>query len=118
MEPYRSNFRYPAFHKIHGCGNAFVVTSSGESDGIDWPTVSRRVAHRSTGLGTDGLMVVAPPSSDSEIRVLMFNPDGTPMGMCGNGIRCVVRYLHITGLVESSRRDIVFEVSGRIIRCN
>jgi diaminopimelate epimerase len=77
------------FVKMQGVGNDFVVVD-GRGQALDWPAFAISACHRRTGIGADGLLVV--DSSDiADVRMRMFNPDGTP-DICGNGLRCVARY--------------------------
>lgn len=80
---------------MHGIGNDFVVV-----DGITEPIpevdlaeLSRRINDRRFGVGGDGLILVLP-SRVAEFRMRMFNPDGSEAEMCGNGTRCVARFVY------------------------
>src|SRR5438105_3237710 len=89
--------RCPArFTKMQGIGNDFVLIESGDSSGTDWPAFARRVCDRRFAVGSDGLLVVEA-STVAAARMRMFNPDGTE-DMCGNGLRCVARYVAERGL--------------------
>ena len=106
------------FYKIQGCGNDFVVCASADlpKDFLNSAEKIRNLCDRHYGIGSDGLMVVGEYSSEAT-EVLMFNPDGSPMGMCGNGIRCVVRFLYLTAKVKKEGLKLNFLVSGRKIQC-
>ena len=88
-----------AFWKMHGTGNDFVVTESDSAD-ADWPAVARQVCDRHFGVGADGL-IVALPSGVADRRMRIFNPDGSEAEMCGNGVRCFVKYLLDRGVVDA-----------------
>lgn len=107
------------FHKIQGCGNDFIVcaTSDLPAGFLASPALIKSICDRHYGIGSDGLMAVGENISN-EIEVQMFNPDGSKMGMCGNGIRCVVRYLYLKGSVDSTVSDLNFDVAGRKIKCS
>src|SRR6266550_2087026 len=79
------------FTKMQGIGNDFVLVEASDPSGADWPHFARRVCDRRFGVGSDGLLVVEA-SKTADARMRMFNPDGTE-DMCGNGLRCVVRYV-------------------------
>ena len=79
------------FVKMHGAGNDFVVVD-GREDAADWSALARRVCDRHFGIGADGLVVVLP-SQEAPIRMGEFNPDGSEPEMCGNGLRCLVKYV-------------------------
>jgi diaminopimelate epimerase len=84
------------FAKWHGLGNHFVLFHVKRSFIASLTTeFITRLCDPHFGVGADGLMVIADDPLDGGIYdVLMFNPDGTPMGMCGNGIRCVYGYVN------------------------
>ena len=85
------------FWKMHGAGNDFVVTAGDDlahlarSDEA-WSTLAERVCDRHFGVGADGLIAVLP-SEVADRRMRMFNPDGSESEMCGNGIRCLVKFV-------------------------
>lgn len=92
------------FVKMHGIGNDYVymdaVTDPSIED-LDLPALARRVSDRHTGIGSDGLILVCrwAPEGSREGRVVhgrmrMFNADGSEGEMCGNGIRCVAKFLY------------------------
>ncbi|MCK6485098.1 MAG: diaminopimelate epimerase [Phycisphaerae bacterium] len=95
------------FVKMHGLGNDYVyVDGHAQSlDGFDRPRLAREISDRHRGVGGDGLILILPPSPgvDADVRMEMYNADGSRGEMCGNGIRCVARYAVEQGLVR--RRD-------------
>ncbi len=88
-----------AFWKMHGTGNDFVLTESTDPD-VGWPELAQRVCDRHFGVGADGL-IVALPSAVADRRMRIFNPDGSEAEMCGNGVRCFVKYLLDRGVVAA-----------------
>ena len=86
-----------AFTKMHGCGNDYVYIVADRLRPADPGALARRVSDRRFGIGGDGLILLCP-SATADVRMEMYNADGSRGEMCGNGIRCVAR-LH-------------FEVSG------
>ncbi len=78
------------FTKVQGTGNDFVLI---EPDGKekDWSKLAVAVCDRHFGIGGDGLLLVLP-STRADVKMRMFNPDGSEAEACGNGLRCVVRY--------------------------
>lgn len=104
-----------AFWKMEGCGNHFVVCSPESAIEIT-EALTRKICAPHFGVGADGVMAITP-SKDPKIDfdVLMRNPDGSLMGMCGNGIRCVAKYVVDTGL--TTKEKLSFVVEGRIIEC-
>ncbi len=86
------------FTKLVGTGNDFILVDAASRGSRRllperaWPQVARRLCHRQDGIGADGLLVLEPsPHADVSMRV--FNSDGSEAEMCGNGARCVARYV-------------------------
>ena len=78
------------FTKMHGAGNDFVVIETSDAR-RDWATVAIALCDRHYGVGSDGLLLVMP-SDVADVRMRMFDPDGSEAEACGNGIRCVAKY--------------------------
>ena len=87
------------FTKMHGAGNDYVYVNGFEEQVEDPETLARQVSHRQFGIGADGLILILP-SEVADVRMRMFNLDGSEGEMCGNGIRCVAKYAYDHGLVE------------------
>jgi diaminopimelate epimerase len=88
------------FVKMHGVGNDYVYVD-GFAQTIDDPAaLARAVSDRHFGIGSDGLILVLPPEPgvDADARMRMFNADGSESEMCGNGVRCVCKFVHDRGL--------------------
>ncbi|MBR5057568.1 MAG: diaminopimelate epimerase [Clostridiales bacterium] len=81
------------FTKMQGCGNDYVYIDARKYDIPDPVSLSKRVSDRHFGIGSDGLILVAP-SEVADARMIMFNLDGSEGKMCGNGIRCVAKFVH------------------------
>ena len=106
------------FYKMQGCGNDFVVLTNPGLSYDAWPERAARICDRHFGVGSDGMMIVADASHpEKATEVWMFNPDGSPMGMCGNGIRCLTRYLSLAGIIKGERFTAPFRVLDREIVC-
>ncbi len=81
------------FTKMHGLGNDYVYVNCFEED-VDSPAeVAVAVSDRHFGIGGDGLILICPSDAADE-RMRMFNADGSEAEMCGNGIRCVAKYIY------------------------
>jgi len=84
------------FVKMHGAGNDFVLldmlAAGAERDAQDWGKLAQKICDRHFGIGADGLLLILP-SSFADARMRMFNPDGSESSSCGNGIRCLGRYV-------------------------
>ncbi len=78
------------FVKLHGAGNDYIYVDARTQE-MDWPEVARRVSDRHFGIGSDGLILLRD-SDKADARMQMFNADGSEGQMCGNGIRCFVRF--------------------------
>ncbi len=100
------------FTKMHGAGNDYIyVDCFAEPIPIDPAALARRMSDRRFGVGGDGLILICPTDrADAEMR--MYNADGSPAEMCGNGIRCVAKYVHDHDL--SRRNPLRIESAGRI----
>jgi diaminopimelate epimerase len=102
------------FRKMHGLGNDFVVLD-GRSDpralALD-PSRIRAIADRRAGIGCDQLIVVAPPTDRSaDVRMLIFNADGSEVAACGNATRCVAWL----AMVESGQNSVVIETRAGLL---
>jgi diaminopimelate epimerase len=83
---------------MQGCGNDYVYINVIDNSIDDAPTLARRISNRNFGVGSDGLILLAPPELDGDARMIMYNADGSQSEMCGNGIRCLAKLaydLHI-----------------------
>jgi diaminopimelate epimerase len=85
--------------KLNGTGNEFVVVDEREQRIDDHVAFAKRVCDRTHGIGADGVLFVRPPDrpGDHTARVDIVNADGSAAEMCGNGMRCVARYLDADG---------------------
>jgi diaminopimelate epimerase len=89
------------FTKMHGIGNDYVYVNAFEQT-IEAPEeVARRVSDRHFGVGSDGLILILP-SDRADVRMRMFNADGSEGEMCGNGVRCVAKYAFDHGLTRNN----------------
>ena len=88
------------FTKMHGAGNDYVYVD-GFSEAIGDPAeLARAVSDRHFGVGGDGLILILP-SQKADVRMRMFNADGSEAEMCGNGLRCVAKYAYDHARVNS-----------------
>lgn len=89
------------FVKMHGLGNDYIYVD-GSISTVENPTVlAREVSERHFGIGSDGLILILS-SEIADARMRMFNADGSEAQMCGNGIRCVAKYLYDRGRVAGT----------------
>ena len=89
------------FTKMHGLGNDYVYINGFEEKLYDPAAVSIAVSDRHFGIGADGLIMILP-SEVADVRMRMFNADGSEGQMCGNGIRCVAKYSFDHGLTQAN----------------
>jgi diaminopimelate epimerase len=87
------------FTKMHGCGNDYVYVNGFEQTIKDKPAFARAVSDRHFGIGSDGAIFINP-SEEADFEMEMYNADGTRAEMCGNGIRCVGKYVYDKGLTD------------------
>ena len=89
------------FTKMHGCGNDYIYIVAMRARPADPSALSVKLSDRHFGVGADGLIMLAP-SSTADIRMEMYNADGSRGDMCGNGIRCLARLAFERGLVRAN----------------
>jgi diaminopimelate epimerase len=88
------------FTKMQGCGNDYVYVDCFRQPMPHDPAgLSRAISDRHFGVGGDGLILICP-SDKADARMRMFNADGSEAEMCGNGVRCVAKFVHDHGLVR------------------
>lgn len=90
------------FTKMHGLGNDYVYVNCFEEKIDNPPAVARFVSDRHFGIGSDGLIMINP-SKTVDFEMEMYNADGSRGEMCGNGIRCVAKYVYDYGLTDKTQ---------------
>ena len=91
------------FTKMHGIGNDYVYVSTFDQKApADPARLAVAVSDRHFGVGSDGLILITP-SERADARMRMFNADGSESEMCGNGVRCVAKYIHDHGIASKGR---------------
>lgn len=101
------------FTKMQGCGNDYVYVD-GNAERIlpeKKPELVRRLSDRHFGIGSDGVIFINP-SDQADFEMEMYNADGTRAEMCGNGIRCVGKFVYDKGL--TNKTDITVISAGKI----
>ncbi len=93
------------FTKMHGIGNDYVYVNGFEERVENKPEVSRMVSDRHFGIGSDGIIFINP-SEKADFEMEMYNSDGSRAEMCGNGIRCVAKYVYDFGLTNKEKISI------------
>ncbi|EPD53981.1 diaminopimelate epimerase [Paenisporosarcina sp. HGH0030] len=98
------------FHKVHGSGNTFYLHEEVENTTYNWPLTAQKMCDPSKENGADGLLIISP-STRVDARMRVYNADGSEASMCGNGLRCVARFvLNKTGkqtaTIETMKADL------------
>ena len=98
---------------MHGAGNDYIFVDGTEIN-EDWPKIATLVSDRHFGVGSDGL-IVAVKSDIADVRMRMWNADGSESEMCGNGIRCFAKFVVDNHLVSKTSRSIHVETGAGIL---
>jgi diaminopimelate epimerase len=101
------------FTKMHGAGNDYIYINAME-EGLpdDLGELAIRMSHRRFGVGADGLILIVT-SDNADAGMRMFNADGSESEMCGNGIRCVAKYVYDHGIAR--KRDLKIETGAGVL---
>jgi diaminopimelate epimerase len=103
------------FTKMHGCGNDYIYMEGKEcgEEGEEKATLVRNLSDRHFGIGGDGVIFIHP-SKTADFEMEMYNADGSRAEMCGNGIRCVGKYVFDKGLTDKT--ELLVESMGAVKR--
>lgn len=94
------------FTKMHGCGNDYIYINGFEESIKDKTELARKLSDRHFGIGGDGVIFINP-SKEADFEMEMYNADGSRAEMCGNGIRCVAKYVYDKGLTHKTDISII-----------
>ena len=97
------------FTKMEGLGNDYIYLNGLDGLPEDLPALARRMSNRHFGVGSDGIICICP-SERADFRMRMFNADGSEGEMCGNGIRCLGKYVYDKGLTH--KKKLTIETGG------
>ena len=105
------------FEKYQGNGNDFVVIDSRGNDLYkNYKTNKtfdiKKICNRQFGIGADGVIFIDEPNEDNYAKMIIFNSDGSEAQMCGNGIRCLVEYLHINDSIKNKNIEYKIETKA------
>lgn len=89
------------FTKMHGLGNDYVYVNCFQEKVENPSEMAKRISDRHFGVGADGLILIGP-SEQADFEMAMYNADGSRGEMCGNGIRCVAKYVYDYGLTDKT----------------
>ena len=105
------------FTKMHGLGNDFVVIDAVTQNVRITASMVRRLADRKTGIGCDQVLIIEPPAAaDIDFNYRIFNCDGAEVEQCGNGARCLARFVHDRQL--TGKKSIQVQTSNRVMTLN
>jgi len=100
------------FTKMHGAGNDFIVVEAGDAQ-REWSRTVIAMCDRRFGIGADGLLLLLP-SGVADFEMRMFNPDGSEAEACGNGLRCLAKYVLDRGLADAGTQEISVETAAGV----
>ena len=95
------------FTKLQGTGNDFILVETSDEQ-RDWSKLALAMCERHFGIGSDGLLLLLS-SGKADFRMRMFDPDGSEAEACGNGIRCLARYVYDNGMISAGADRISVE---------
>lgn len=102
------------FTKMHGCGNDYIYINCFEKSVTDIEKLAPMLSDRHYGIGGDGVILIEP-SEIADARMRMYNLDGSEGEMCGNGIRCLAKYISDHGIIPDDRKSAVIQTKTRLI---
>ena len=107
------------FTKMHGCQNDFVIINCfDDSNSISNPNeLARKISDRRQGVGSDGLILILP-SDNADAFMQIYNSDGSQDTMCGNGIRCVAKYVYEHGIISPDKENFFIETLAGVKAIN
>lgn len=100
-----------AFTKMHGCGNNYIYFNCFDQTVPDPESLSIKLSEPHFGIGGDGIILISP-SDKADAQMRIFNADGSEGKMCGNGIRCVGKYLYDNGMTDGRTTITIDTLSG------
>ena len=101
------------FTKMHGIGNDYIYFDAIHQKISDPERLALTLSDRRFGIGGDGVILICP-SEVADAKMRMFNEDGSEGKMCGNGIRCVGKFIHDKGLVPQEKTTVTIETLSGI----
>ena len=105
------------FTKLHGCGNDYVYVNLFEETIENPAELSIKISDRHFGIGSDGLITIGP-SDVADFTMHIYNADGSEAEMCGNGVRCVGKYVYDHGLTDKTEVEVETGAGIKILTLN
>lgn len=93
------------FHKYHGLGNDFIIIDNRQERIVFSKELIKRICHRNFGIGADGIVFVQN-SEKADIKMVIFNSDGSKAEMCGNASRCFAKYVYEKGILQKTQINV------------
>jgi len=95
------------FWKMHGLGNDYIIFKDWNQEFRDYADLAKEVCRRRFSVGADGVIVLCKPSNpEADIKMRIFNADGSEAEMCGNGIRCLAKYAYENSITKKAKMKI------------
>lgn len=115
-DPPVAELKHVRFTKMQGAGNDYVyIDLFHEPPPNDPESLAREMSDRHFGVGADGLILIGPDGDGADARMTMFNADGSRGEMCGNGLRCVAKYLHDHGHVPRAEMAVATDAGLKAV---
>ena len=105
------------FTKMHGAGNDYIYINCFEETVKDPEKLAIKVSDRHFGIGSDGLILISP-SNKADFKMNIYNADGSEGMMCGNGIRCVSKYVYDNGMTDKDEISVETRSGIKLIKMN
>lgn len=105
------------FIKMHGCGNDYIYVDCTKEDLVNESELSIKLSDRRFGIGSDGLILIRN-SDVADFKMSIFNADGSEAKMCGNGVRCVGKFVYDNGLTDKEEVRIETLSGVKILKLN
>lgn len=105
------------FTKMHGAGNDYIYINCFEETVKNPEKLAIKVSDRHFGIGSDGLILISP-SDKADFKMNIYNADGSEGMMCGNGIRCVSKYVYDNGMTDKDEISVETRSGIKLIKMN
>lgn len=105
------------FTKMHGAGNDYIYVNCFEETVKNPGKLAIKVSDRHFGIGSDGLILISP-SDKADFKMNIYNADGSEGMMCGNGIRCVSKYVYDNGMTDKDEISVETRSGIKLIKMN
>ena len=104
------------FTKLQGAGNDFILIEEASGASQNWSQMAKSICDRHFGVGADGMLLLLP-SDVADFQMREFNPDGSEAEACGNGLRCLAKYVIDIRLADAVAKEITIQTMAGIRKC-